>query len=186
MYKRQTRILVAEAQSGSAALQIARQGLAAARSHYVVVAADGTQEPLPSAVTRRGLDLRTVAVSGHDERVRELVVPHRGENLRGLALLRQLDDWVRRGIVEPTFADAVGAVVRNPDWLDLRGHTFALVGAGAQMGPFAQLVQWGARVAAIDLPRPDVWKRLLSVVRESAGTMYVPVHACLLYTSRCV
>ena len=172
-----TRILVAEAQSAPAALQIARQGLAAARSHYVVVAADGTQEPLPSAVTRRGLDLRTVAVSGHDERVRELVVPHRGENLRGLALLRQLDDWVRRGIVEPTFADAVGAVVRNPDWLDLRGHTFALVGAGAQMGPFAQLVQWGARVAAIDLPRPDVWKRLLSVVRESAGTMYVPVHA---------
>jgi hypothetical protein len=33
-----TRILVAEAQSGPAALQIARQGLAAARSHYVVVA----------------------------------------------------------------------------------------------------------------------------------------------------
>ena len=172
-----TRILVAEAQSASAALQIARQGLAAARSHLVVVDAEGGQAPLATAAAGGGQGFRTVAVSGRDERVRELVVPYRGEKLRGLALLRQLDDWVRRGIVEPSFADAVGAVVRHPDWLDLRGRTFALAGAGAQMGPFAQLVQWGARVAAIDLPRPEVWNRLLAVVRESAGTMYVPVHA---------
>jgi len=172
-----TRILVAEAQSAQAALQIARRGLAAARGHFVVVGPDGTQSPLPTAVEQAGPGFRTVAISGHDQRVRELVVPYRGENLRGLMLLRQLDDWVRRGIVEPTFAEAVGGVVRNPEWLDLRGHTFALAGAGAQMGPFAQLVQWGARVAAIDLPRPEVWNRLLSVVRESAGTMYVPVHA---------
>jgi hypothetical protein len=170
-----TRLLIAEAQSADAALRVARQGLAAAREHYVVVGAGGSAAPLSSAVDAHKPGLRTVAVSGHDERVRELVVPYRGENLRGLALLRQLDDWVRRGIVEPTFAEAVGAVVRHPEWLDLRDRTFALVGAGAQMGPFAQLVQWGARVAAIDLPRPDVWTRLLATVRESAGTMYVPV-----------
>ena len=172
-----TRVLVAEARSAPAALRIARQGLAAARSHYVIVGPDGAPSPLASALDHAGSGLRTVAISGHDERVRELVVPYRGDNLRGLALLRQLDDWVRRGIVEPSFADAVGAVVRHPEWLDLRGHTVALAGAGAQMGPFAQLVQWGARVAAIDLPRPQVWRRLLDLVHDSAGTLYVPVHA---------
>ncbi len=172
-----TRIVIAEAQSPHAALQVARQGLTAARALSVVVGADGVDRPLAPPADRGDPGLRTVAVSGHDERVRELVVPYRGESLRGLALLRQLDDWVRRGIVEPSFADAVGAVVRNPDWLDLRERTFALVGAGAQMGPFAQLVQWGARVAAIDLPRPEMWRRLLATVRESAGTMYVPVRA---------
>ena len=108
-----TRILVAEAQSAQAALQIARRGLAAARGHFVVVVPDGTQSPLPTAVEQGGPGFRTVAISGHDQRVRELVVPYRGENLRGLMLLRQLDDWVRRGIVEPTFAEASSTTWRS-------------------------------------------------------------------------
>ena len=63
-------------------------------------------------------------------------MPYHGQRLRGTSLLRQLDDWVRRGIAEPSFAEAVGAVVRTPEWLDLSDHWFGLLGAGAQMGPF--------------------------------------------------
>jgi hypothetical protein len=89
--------------------------------------------------------------------------------------VRQLDDWVARGIVEPTFRESVGAVVRHPDWLDLSDQTFALLGAGAAMGPYAQLMRWGARVAAVDIPRPRVWERLVATAHETPGRLLVPV-----------
>jgi len=168
-------LLLAEAASTDAALTVARQGLAAAMERFVVVTEDGDL-PLAGARAAAGIEpLRTVELLGHDERVRELLVPYRGERLRGVALLRQLDDWVHRGIVEPTLADAVGAVVRHPEWLDLRDRTIAMIGAGSEMGPYLQLMAWGATVAAVDLPRPQVWQRLLDRAAASAGRVLVPV-----------
>lgn len=170
------RVLVAEAGSTAAAFQVARQGLRAATELFVVVDSDGVDQPLATAAASPG-EFDTVAIAGADERVRELVVPYRGESLRGLALLRTLDDWVHRGITEPSFADAIAAVVRNPDWLDLRDRTIAMVGAGSEMGPFIPLMSWGATVAAVDLPRPGIWRRLIEQARESAGRLLVPVRA---------
>ena len=46
---------------------------------------------------------------------------------------------------------------RPPDWLRLEGRTVAVLGAGAEMGPLPSLLRWGATVAAVDLPRPDLW-----------------------------
>lgn len=102
------------------------------------------------------------------------MIPYDGRILTGATLLRQLDDWVDRGITEPSFAEAVGAVVSNPDWLDLRGRTFALVGAGAAMGPLEHLLGWGATVAALDIPLTRVWDRLTKVARLSPGRLLVP------------
>ena len=170
------RLLLAEAASTEASLQVARQGLAAARERFVTVDASGADHPVAEALDTDGRDpLRTVEVTGHDERVREFIVPYRGKHLRGVALLRQLDEWLHRGIVEPSLADALGAVVRNPDWLDLRDRTIAMIGAGSEMGPCLQLLGWGATVAAVDLPRPPVWTRLLEAASSSGGRMLVPV-----------
>jgi hypothetical protein len=36
-------------------------------------------------------------------------------------------------------------------------------------------MRWGATVAAVDLPRPEVWQRITRVAEESAGTVLVPV-----------
>jgi hypothetical protein len=47
------------------------------------------------------------------------------------------------------------------------------------MGPLQALLRWGARVAAVDLPRPEVWRRLLATGRDGAGTLLVPVNADL-------
>ncbi|MFT4164149.1 MAG: hypothetical protein QM650_02790 [Microlunatus sp.] len=45
----------------------------------------------------------------------------------------------------------------------------AVLGAGAEMGPLAPLLRWGVRVAAVDLPWPAIWTRLLKTARRSAG-----------------
>ena len=56
---------------------------------------------------------------------------------------------------------SIEAVLDNPDWLRLEGHTVAVLGAGAEMGPLPSLMRWGARVAAVDLDRPAIWERVL-------------------------
>jgi hypothetical protein len=43
------------------------------------------------------------------------------------------------------------------------------------MGPLTALLRWGARVAAVDLPRPALWQRVLDTGRRGAGTLVLPV-----------
>jgi hypothetical protein len=78
--------------------------------------------------------------------------------------------------MEPSAAAAVREVVANPDWLELAGQRVAVLGAGAEMGPLRALLSWGADVVAVDLPRPEIWRRVLETARSSAGTLHVPVH----------
>jgi hypothetical protein len=42
------------------------------------------------------------------------------------------------------------------------------------MGPLRALLTWGATVAAVDLPRHDVWERVLEHGRAGAGRLLVP------------
>jgi hypothetical protein len=50
-----------------------------------------------------------------------------------------------------------------------------VLGAGAEVGPLPVLLNWGARVIGIDLPRPAIWDRVLETARRSGGTLLVPV-----------
>jgi hypothetical protein len=95
--------------------------------------------------------------------------------LRGGALLRRLERWAEDGVIEPSCADAVTAVAAHPEWLGLPGRTVAVLGAGAEVGPLPVLLSWGARVIAVDVPRPPVWERVLETARRSGGTLLVPV-----------
>jgi hypothetical protein len=137
---------------------------------------DGQEEPLDA----RNYDppphsLSTVEVSGTVEREAEFSLPLRGERLSGAALARQLDSWSDAGVMEPSAADRVRTVMAHPEWLRLDGRTVVVLGAGAEMGPLPALLRWGARVAAIDVPRPDLWRRVLASGRDRAGTLLVPV-----------
>ncbi len=119
--------------------------------------------------------LEQLEVNGSAAAVEELVLPYRGERLRGDAVRRQIDAWVEAGKVEPSVAEAVGAVLRHPEWLRLEGHTVAVLGAGSEMGPLQALTRWGARVAAVDLPVPDLWRTVTTWGRQGAGTMVAPL-----------
>lgn len=43
------------------------------------------------------------------------------------------------------------------------------------MGPLQVLLALGANVIALDLDRPHIWKRLITLARESAGKLIFPV-----------
>ncbi|WP_235564652.1 hypothetical protein [Modestobacter sp. Leaf380] len=160
--------------SREAAVAIATSGLDSLHQRMRVVV-DGSEEPLStlaSAPAARALSTETVR--GGAEPERELTLPWRGRRLAGVELSDRLDAWVAGGVVEPSCADAVRAVAAHPEWLALPGRTVAVLGAGAEMGPLTALLRWGATVAAVDLPRPQLWDRVLETAHRGAGTLLVP------------
>ncbi len=166
------------AQSAANAVHIASNGLRILHEAFVY-GVDGTERNLAEAVAERGGPaLAEVEVSGQREWTQaDLVLPYRRRRLAGSDIRAQLSRWTESGIAEPSFEAAMGNVVSNPDWLDLRGVHIVLLGAGAELGPLVQLLQWGADVWAVDLPRPSVWKRLIHAALDSPGTLHVPVPA---------
>ncbi|SDN39887.1 hypothetical protein [Geodermatophilus sp. DSM 45219] len=170
------RLVEAGLPSRDAALAIADAGLIALHARMRVAGPDGAETGLAELATApAGRTLGTAEVAGNAEPERELSLPFRGERLRGDALLRRLDTWVEGGVVEPSAAEAVRTVVAHPEWLALPGTTVVVLGAGAEMGPLTALLRWGARVAGVDLPRPQLWERVLDTARRGAGTLLYPV-----------
>ncbi|GAA4566460.1 hypothetical protein GCM10023176_16620 [Micromonospora coerulea] len=162
--------------SREAALTIARDGLAALHARMRVVPEEGPELPLDEVFTTAvGQPLDTATVVGTGTAERELSVPYRGQRLRGDDLRRRLDAWVDAGVIEPSCAEAVRTVLANPDWLDLRDQRIVVLGAGAEMGPLPSVLRWGGDVVAVDLPRPDIWRRLLRTAHRYAGRLHLPV-----------
>jgi hypothetical protein len=168
-------LVVAGSASPEASLTVARAGLASLHDRFVWSDDAGDQNLMEHLRTADHPGPETFEVVGAGQRSQELSVPYRGRRLRADDLNRQIDDWVARGIVEPSFGDALRAVMVNPQWLDLRDLQIVVLGAGAEMGPTRQLLEWGATVYAVDLPDADRWERLMSTARASAGRMAVPV-----------
>ncbi|MEX5717990.1 hypothetical protein [Geodermatophilus maliterrae] len=168
------RLVEAGLASPEAALTVAGAGLDAV-SGRLRVAGDEGERPLGALLTAPAArSLGTREVSGQAEPEREFTLPFSGRRLRGDDLLRRLDTWVEGGVMEPSAAEAVRTVVAHPEWLALPGRTVAVLGAGAEMGPLTALLRWGATVAGVDLPRPDLWRRVLDTARRGAGTLLVP------------
>ena len=168
-------IVLAAAQSTDNALSISRHGLASADQRFTFQRA-GSEMSLRDAMTSfndRGL--ASVTVRGRAAREEELSLPYQGRRLFGDDLRRQVDDWIERGIAEPSFGEALHLVLDNPDWLDLRDVDIAILGAGAEMAPTRSLLRWGARVHAVDLPAPSVWERLIAITRSTSGSLRLPI-----------
>ena len=163
---------------GQAAVDIAKAGLESLHARMRSVTA-GAEVPLGEVFAARnsaaGPPLETATVRGTGERALVLSIPLHGERLAGDALHRQLDRWVAAGSMEPSAAGAVREVMAHPDWLDLRDQKLVVLGAGAEMGPLRAVLSWGGEVVGVDLPRPEVWQRVLGVAAISAGTLHLPV-----------
>src|SRR5437763_3437879 len=162
------------ASSPKAALSVAGDGLFALHER-MVFARDGEEVSLPHALEHwQSSPFETVTLDGQAAHPRRLAIPYRGTELAGDSLHRQLDDWVLRGVVEPSCADALRLVDAHPDWLDASDITLALVGAAAEMSPLPALLRWGATVAAVDLPRPAVWERIVTAAKNGSGRVFAP------------
>jgi len=163
------------ASSSKAALLVSTDGLFALHER-MVFARDGEEWPLPHALERwQDMQFDTATIDGDGGHPGRLVIPYRGRNLYGAELHRQLDDWVARGVIEQSCADALRRVDAEPEWLDARDITVALVGAAAEMSPMPALLRWGATVAAVDLPTPAVWQRVADAARAGSGRIVAPV-----------
>ena len=169
------RLVEAGLPSKEAALSVARAGLASAHQRMQVVLPDGAESGLDTLLSAPAQRLiTTVTVPGTGQADDGLSLPYRGDGLRGSALLRRLEGWVDDGVIEPSCADAVRTVAAHPEWLRLPGRMVAVLGAGAEVGPLAPLLSWGARVIAVDLPHPPVWERILDTARRSGGNFWLP------------
>jgi hypothetical protein len=172
------RLVEAGLASKEDAVSIARDGLESLHGRMRVVHADGDETGLGSLLSGPADRLvTTVTVPGAGQAGEGLSLPYHGDVLRGDALLGRLEAWVDNGVIEPSCASAVRTVAAHPEWLRLPGRTVAVLGAGAEVGPLSPLLSWGARVIAVDLPRPPIWERILETARRSAGTLLVPVAA---------
>ncbi len=171
------RLVVSGLPSRDAALSIASGGLASLHSRMRVQAGGAEMSLAEALAAPAQRPLATVPIKGSGRPERELTLPFKGERLSGESLIRQLDAWVEKGVMEPSAAEAVRKVAAHPEWLDLTGDVVAVLGATSEMGPLRSLLRWGATVAALDLPRPDLWTRVLEAADASGGTLLVPVAA---------
>lgn len=168
-------LCAAETRDPDAARFVPAAGLSALHERFTFVH-DEAELPLDTALREvETEELGTVTVEGRGTAERALAVPYRGEELSGGALSDQLARWTASGAVEPSFAEAIRRVQANPGWLELDGRTITLLGAGAELGPLAPLCRWGATVALVDVPRADIWLRILTTVHAGAGRAHIPV-----------
>ncbi|BCY14008.1 hypothetical protein [Actinoplanes sp. L3-i22] len=163
-YPRHFRALVEAGLSadGAAGYEIAEAGLLSLQSRMRYVRDDGEFTLAQALLAEPERPYESIEFTGSAAPDREL------------DLVPRLDAWVAAGVIEESCADAVREVAANPDWLDLSDLKFALLGAGAEMGPLKWLLSWGATVLAVDLPRPDLWERITGVAKASAGRLIAP------------
>ncbi|MGN6128775.1 MAG: hypothetical protein ACTHOK_00370, partial [Nocardioidaceae bacterium] len=169
------RLVEAGLASPEAAVSVATAGVESLRARMRVGEPSGMETSLDSWASGSGRPLGTAQVQGTSEAEGQLTLPYHGHRLAGDDLRRALDAWAEVGVLEPSAVDAVRLVLDHPEWLRLQGWTVGVLGAGAEMGPLQALLRWGATVAAVDLPQPPLWQRVLDVARHGAGTMLLPV-----------
>lgn len=162
------------------ALKVAEAGLAKAYEVFQFIDGD-VSNPTSFAKAMAGSGSKpfhTGFIKGEAPKIKNVLeVPYKGKKLSGQALKDQVDKWVSYGTIEDSAGDAIKNCVDRPGYLDLSDRYFVLLGAGSAMGPFLVLMALGANVIAVDLDRAGIWKRLLTIAKESSGTMTFPLKA---------
>lgn len=172
-------IVEEQCKSPEAAHQIAQAGLQKAYDLFEFIAPDGAAVTLNEAMTAKNSDsFYTGTVKGQCAISRQqFEVPYKGRTLSGQELKDQVQKWVDYGTIEPSAGKAIQACVDHPEWIakTIQNQYFVLLGAGSAMGPLHVLLAMGANIIAVDLDRPQIWKRLISLTKESTGSITFPL-----------
>ncbi len=169
-------IVVSASRTPQAAIAISRAGLDSTHRRFAFTV-NGEDLSLSQAMNNPPTSgtIESVTVRGRASREEEFSIPYQGRRIFGNDLRRQIDKWVSTGIAEPSFGQALHLVMDNPQWLDLRDTHIAILGAGAEMAPTRSLLRWGAQIHALDLPRPEIWQRLIDITRGTPGSLRIPI-----------
>jgi hypothetical protein len=167
-----------QCKSPEAAIQIAQAGLDKAYEVFQFVTPDGASITLQEAMATKSSDqfyTGFVKGTGTKPSPLRLLVPYKDQTLCDKILETKVQEWVDYGTIEKSAGDAIINCIKHPEWLDLSNRYFVLLGAGSAMGPFLMLMALGANVIAIDLDRPQIWKRLIEIAKASPGTLTFPL-----------
>ncbi len=160
-------------QSSESALEIAKAGLQHAHASFEFYR-DGQKYILKDVMSLPTQTLETYMLQGRSTQTPEWYVPYHGQKLQGDALLKQIQHWQERGIVEASHADALRQCIAHPEWFDLSDRTTVLFGAASEAGPLTWLAKWKANIVAVDLPNTRVWGKILDTVSAGNATLYAP------------
>lgn len=180
-YWKHIKALVEEqCKSSEAAIQIAQAGIDKAYELFEFIAPDGTAVSLKEAMSaKNSVSFYTGSVKGNGtvKPINQFEVPYKGKVLSGQELKDQVQRWVDYGTIEPSAGAAIQSCVDHPEWIQktISEQYFVLLGAGSAMGPLHVLLAMGANVIAIDLDRPHIWKRLISLTKQSSGSITFPL-----------
>ena len=166
-----------QCKSPEACLKIAQAGLDRAYGLFEFIAPDGTAVSLKEAMAAKNKEkFHTGFIRGEATKAATgLEVPYKGRTLKGEELKTQVKKWVEYGTIEPSAGEAIIGCVDNPTWCELSDKYFVLLGAGSAMGPLHVLLALGANVIAVDLDRPNIWKRLIELTKKSSGSITFPL-----------
>ena len=173
--------------SNAACLKVAETGLKYLHDHFEFNL-DGKTMSVTEAMESIKGSFETYTIKGTGKRPDDFqfCVPYQKftnnpkndiTQLKGDALLKQLDVWCKQGVIERDARDGIAAMVKKPEFhsTHLKDKYFVLLGAGSAMGPLRVLLELGANVIAVDIDRDFVWKRLVKMARDSPGTMILPL-----------
>ena len=156
-------------QRTEAALEFADQG------RRIPLAEHFGQAPAPVALEARKL--------GEGPRLR-LDVPFDGKRYRGREVGQLTDQLAEQQQITLAARDALRFMVDTIDQqggvLDFRGHSFALLGAGAELAPTRLLLAAGARVLWVDVADPARWLSSNDGGELSGTLLHAPGAAHLL------
>ena len=167
-------------ESTEVCLDVAKAGLDAAYSLFTF-AQDGKEVSFADALQmKQNTRFYTGKLEGRDflrsQVVHLLQVPYREAILDGEDLLRQCDNWAQKGTIEGSASEAIKLCATNAQtWMDLSDVLFILLGAASAMGPLQNLLDHGATVVALDLKRPNIWKKLFKTAADSRGSIVYPL-----------
>lgn len=117
----------------------------------------------------------TIKIQGEgDAEIAAWGIPYQGQFLTGQALLSQIAVWEKKGIIDPTNANALRTLNAHPEWFDLSNRTVVLFGAASEAGPLTWLSKWKANIIAIDLPNEKIWDKIQSTVKKGNATLIAP------------
>jgi len=169
----------AQCRSPEDALKLANAGLEKAYNTFQFVSKDGsTTTSFAEAMSAKNdTKFFTGVVKGElaAPKNKQMEIGYKGKKLAGAELKAQVKKWVDYGTIEPSAGEAICNCADNPGWLDLSDRYFVLLGAGSAMGPFEVLMSLGANVVAVDLDRPQIWKKLINRARNSSGSLTFPM-----------